>query len=115
MATYDITGRHTSIHRVTDDVTVAHSLVNKLGSTFTAGVIVSVTRGNAIIEHLDTDTMVEVKPGETVAIDPTAVAGAVGVGFASREAQMESTTVTPISAEDTTPLAKSKAKAKDSK
>ena len=112
MATYDITGRHTSIFRVTDDVSVAHSLVNKLGSTFTAGVIVSVTRGNAIIEHLDTDTMVEVKPGETVAIDPTAVSGAVGVGFASREAQVDTTTVTPISAEDTTPLAK---KAKTSK
>jgi hypothetical protein len=104
MATYDITGRHTSIHRVTDDVSVAHSLVNKLGSTFTAGVIVSVTRGNAIIEHLDADTMVEIKPGETVAVDPTAVVGAVGVGFASREAQIESTTVIPISTEDTTPL-----------
>jgi len=112
MATYDITGRHTSIFRVTDDVSVAHSLVNKLGSTFAAGVIVSVTKGNAIIEHLDVDTLVEVKPGDSIAIDPTVVTGAVGVGFASREAQVDTTTVTPISAEDTTPLTK---KAKTSK
>ena len=110
MATYDITGRHTSIFRVTNDVTGPHTLVNKLGSTFYAGTIVSVVRGNAIIEHLDTDTMVEVKPGDSIQVDPTAVSGAVGVGFASRELQMDSTTVTPISAEDTTPYAKTKAK-----
>jgi len=112
MATYDITGRHTSIHRVTDDVSAPHTLVNKLGSTFTAGVIVPVIRGNAIIEHLDAGTLVEVKPGDSIAVDPTVVTGAVGVGFASREAQVDTTTVTPISAEDTTPLAK---KAKTSK
>jgi hypothetical protein len=106
MATYDITGRHTSIHRVTDDVSGAHTLVNKLGSVFTAGVIVSVTRGDAVIEHLDADTLVEVKPGDSVSIDPTTVSGAVGVGFASREAQMDTTTVTPISTENVAPRAK---------
>ena len=115
MATYNITGRHTSIHRVTDDVSGPHTLVNKLGSAFFAGTIVEVVRGNAIIEHLDVDTMVEVKAGDTVQVDPTTVTGAIGVGFASREAQMESTTVTPISAVDSTPLAataKAKAKSK---
>jgi hypothetical protein len=110
MATYDITGRHTAIHRVTDDVSAAHTLVNKLGSVFTAGVIVSVVRGNGVIEHIDADTMVDVLPGESVTIDPTSVDGAVGVGFASREAQMESTTVTPISTDVTTKVKKNKDK-----
>ena len=110
MATYDITGGHTAIHRVTNDVSAAHTLVNKLGSIFTAGVIVSVTRGNGIIEHIDTDTMVDVLPGESVTIDPTAVADAVGVGFTSREAQMDSTTVTPISTDVTARTRKNKGK-----
>jgi hypothetical protein len=110
MATFDITGRHTSIHRVTDDVAGSHTIVNKLGSTFFAGTIVSVVRGDAIIEHLDAETMVEVKPGDSITVDPTAVDGAVGVGFASREAQMDTTTVTPISTDVTTSTAKPKAK-----
>jgi hypothetical protein len=108
MATFDITGRHGAIFRVTDDVSGAHTINNKLGSAFYAGTIVKVTRGNAIIEHLDAETMVEVPAGGSVTVDPTAVSGAVGVGFAARENQMESTVVTPISSQVSSPRAKAK-------
>ena len=93
MADFKITARHPSIIRCTKDASATHTITNNCGSTFIAGVIVEVTRGNQIINHIDADTMVEVAPGQTVTIDPTGVADAVGVGLSSREKSIDTTGV----------------------
>ncbi len=112
MAQFTMQARHPSLFRVTDDVAGTHDIKNEVGSTFYAGVIVEVTKGRGMIQHLDTDTMVEVKTGETVTIDPTTVTGAVGVGLSLREKQMDTTTVEIVQNDGITIAGGKKAKAK---
>ena len=114
MADFTIQGRHPALFRVTDDTTGAHNIKNELGSVFLAGVLVEVTRGKGMIQHLDDTTLVEVAPGATVSIDPTGVSGAVGVGLSLREKQMDMTTIEPVQNSGITILktAGKKAKAK---
>jgi hypothetical protein len=92
MADFTIQGRHPAIFRITDDVTGAHNVTNSSPTTFLAGVIVNVTTGSYPVQHLDTDTLVEVGPGATVSIDPSGVTGAVGIGFSDNNEQAQSTT-----------------------
>jgi len=91
MADFVLQNRHSSIFRITDDVTGAHNVTNSSPATFLAGVIVNVTRGDYQVQELDADTLTEVAPGATVAIDPTGVSGAVGVGFVDKSAQATAT------------------------
>jgi hypothetical protein len=112
MADFTLQARHPSLFRVTDDVAGTTTVKNEVGSTFYAGVIVEVTKGRGMIQHLDTDTMVEVKTGDSVTIDPTTVSGAVGVGLSLREKQMDSTTVEIVQNTGITLLGGKKPKAK---
>ena len=96
MADFTLIGRHTSVLRVTDNVAETCTIYNKTGSVITAGVLTEVTRGNAIIRHLDAGTEVDVQPGGSVVIDPTAVTGAVGVGFSDRGEAVTTTVVDNI-------------------
>ena len=96
MADFTMIGRHPSIFRITNDVSEAHTVYNKSGETVTAGVIVNVHRGNQIIQHLDDATLVELKSGDSVSLDPTGVSGAVGVGFSSRRLQVDNTAVIEV-------------------
>jgi hypothetical protein len=92
MAAFTIQNRHPAIFRITDDIASTHDVTNSTSTTFFAGVIVNVTKGDYQVQELDGDTLVEVKAGATVTIDPTAVPQAVGVGFSDKSAQMVSTT-----------------------
>ena len=92
MAEFTAIAKPTAVTRVTDDVASAHTIYNKTGGTFYAGIIININRGNAVLEHLDADTMVEVKPGDSVVIDPTAYSGTpVGVGVSFRSAAVDAT------------------------
>ncbi len=93
MADFTLQARHPALFRVTDDIAGTTTIKNEVGSTFYAGVLVEVNRGKGVIQHLDTDTMVEVQTGDSVTIDPTTVTGAIGVGISLREKQMDATTV----------------------
>jgi hypothetical protein len=91
MAAFTIQGRHPAIFRVTDNVAETHDVTNSTPTTFLAGVIVNVTQGSYPVQHLDADTIVEVAPGATVTIDPTGVAGAIGIGFHDNNDQATAT------------------------
>jgi len=91
MADFTIQGRHPAIFRVTEDVSGAHNVTNSTPSVVIGGVIVNATRGSYQVQHLDADTLVEIKPGATVSIDPTGVTGAVGVGFTDNNDQVRGT------------------------
>jgi hypothetical protein len=91
MADFTVQGRHPAIFRVTDNVAEAHNVTNDTPTTLTAGVIVEVTRGDHKVQHLDADTLVEIAPGATQAIDPTGVAAAVGIGFHDNNSQVTTT------------------------
>ena len=91
MADFTVQGRHPAIFRITDDVTGAHNVTNSTPTTLAAGVIVNVTKGDYQVQHLDGDTLVEIAPGATIAIDPTGVAGAVGIGFHDNNEQATAT------------------------
>jgi len=111
MADFTLQARHPSLFRVTDDVAATTTIKNEVGSTFYAGVMVEVAKGRGVIQHLDTDTLVEVKTGDSVTIDPTTVTGAIGVGLSLREKQMDTTTVEIVQNSGIT-LKKAKAKTK---
>ena len=91
MADFTVQGRHPAIFRVTDNVAEAHNVTNDTPTTLVAGTIVNVIRGGHSIQHLDTDTLVEIAPGATTAIDPTGVVGAVGIGFNDNNEQATAT------------------------
>jgi len=117
MADFTLQARHPALFRVTDDIAGTTTIKNEVGSTFYAGVMVEVDKGKGVIQHLDTDTLVEVKTGDSVTIDPTTVSGAIGVGLSLREKQMDTTTVEIVQNTGITVTgAKSKkTKAKDTK
>ena len=117
MADFTLQARHPSLFRVTDDIAGTTTIKNEVGSTFYAGVMVEVSKGKGVIQHLDTNTLVEVKTGDSVTIDPTTVTGAIGVGLSLREKQMDTTTVEIVQNSGITIAgAKSKkTKAKDTK
>ena len=91
MAAFTIQGRHPAIFRVTDNVAETHDITNITPTTFLAGVIVNVTKGDFQVQNLDAGTLVEVAPGATVTIDPTGVTGAVGIGFNDNNEQATAT------------------------
>ena len=114
MADFVIKQRHPNIHRITSDVSAAHTVTNSGPAPLKAGVLVEVTRGTYKVEHLDDATLVDLNPGQSVTIDPTTVTGATGVGFTDPRNIVESTAEFQVSeAVGGTP--RTKAKAKDSK
>jgi hypothetical protein len=102
MATFDLSGGHPGITKLTSDVSGAHDIINNFGSILVAGVLVRVSKGRSDIVHLDADTLQTVMPGETVTVDPTTVTGAIGIGVTSPEKQANSTSdkiyITQVSA-----------------
>jgi len=92
MAAFEIITRQTAIFRITDDVSSTHDVTNNTPATMVAGVLVTVSAGRQYpTQHIDLDTAVVVKPGETVTLDPTTVTGAVGIGFNDTKEQATST------------------------
>ena len=91
MAEYTLIGRHPNLVLLTENVTEDCVVKNEAGEPMTLGVMVEVTRGQYKIQHIDADSMVEAKPGQTVTIDPTAVSGAVGVCYQNDRSQVLST------------------------
>ena len=75
MADYTVVARPMAVNMVTADITAAHTIYNRSGSPIQAGILVRITRGNSVQEHIDTDTMVEIAPGASAVIDPTAYSG----------------------------------------
>ena len=77
---------------VTEDVSAAHTIYNKTGGIFQAGILIRVTQGDAVKEHLDFDTLVEVPIGGSVVVDPTAYSGTPeGVGVLFRSDAVDTT------------------------
>ena len=92
MADYTVVARPMAINMVTEDVSAAHTIYNKTGGTFQAGIMVRISRGDSIQEHLDADTIVEVRPGDSAVIDPTAYSGTpAGVGVSFRSDAVDTT------------------------
>ena len=91
MAEFTLIQKPTAIDKVTDDVSGATTIYNRSGSVTYAGVLIRITRGNQIIEHIDADTLVEIKSGESKDIDPTGVSGAIGVAITTRQGSIDVT------------------------
>ena len=92
MADYTVVARPMAVNMVTEDVSAAHTIYNRSGSVFMAGILVRINRGDSLQEHLDTDTIVEVRPGSSATIDPTAYSGTpAGVGVTFRSDAIDST------------------------
>ena len=92
MADYTVVARPMAVNMVTENVAEAHTIYNRTGGTFQAGILVRVNRGNSVQEHLDANTIVEVKPGDSVVVDPTSYAGTpAGVGVLFRSDAVDTT------------------------
>jgi len=91
MADYTMVGRHPNLVLLTDNVAETHTIKNEAGEPMTFGVMVEVTRGKYKIQHIDTEGMIRLNPGETGTVDPTTVSGAIGVCYQNDRSQVLST------------------------
>ena len=92
MADYTVVARPMAVNMVTEDVAAAHTIYNKSGSVIQAGILIRISRGDSVQEHLDDETIVEIRPGQSAVIDPTAYSGTpAGVGVLFRSDAVDTT------------------------
>ena len=91
MAEFTLANKPDNVTVITENVSESCTIYNRSGSVAIAGVVIVVHRGREIFQHIDGDTMVEFKSGETVTIDPAGVPNAIGVGVLTRRGQVQFT------------------------